>query len=90
MHGIKPAELDAAQAAETWRQFRLITEALGLQLPDPDADIEAPEDIRAIAEERWAARAAKDWAKADELRAKLAELGWGMKDGKEEYKLTKI
>lgn len=88
--GIKPAEMDAAQATELWRQFRLITEALGLQLPDPDADIEVPEDIRAIAEERWAARAAKDWAKADELRAKLAELGWGMKDGKEEYKLNKI
>ena len=88
--GVKPAEMDATQATELWRQFRLITEALGLQLPDPDADIEVPEDIRAIAEERWAARAAKDWAKADELRAKLAELGWGMKDGKEEYKLTKI
>lgn len=88
--GMKPAEMDATQATELWRQFRLITEALGLQLPDPDADIEVPEDIRAIAEERWAARAAKDWAKADELRAKLAELGWGMKDGKEEYKLNKI
>ena len=48
-----------------------------------------PEEIKAIADERWAARLAKDWATADALRGKLAELGWAMKDGKDGYKLTK-
>lgn len=86
---VKPAELSPAEAEATRRAFRFITEALGLELPDPDAQIEVPDDIRAIADERWAARQAKDWAKADELRAKLAELGWAMKDGKTEYRLTK-
>lgn len=86
---VKAAELKPAEAEALRRSFRLITEALGLQLPDPDAQIEVPDDIRAIAEERWAARQEKNWAKADELRAKLAELGWAMKDGKNEYRLTK-
>lgn len=86
---VKPAELSPAEAEATRRAFRFITEALGLELPDSDAQIEVPDDIRAIADERWAARQAKDWAKADELRAKLAELGWAMKDGKTEYRLTK-
>ena len=87
---IKPAELSGEEAKETWYAFRLITEALGLELPDPDADVEVPADIKALADERWAARLAKDWGKADELRGKLAELGWGMKDGKDGYKLTKL
>ena len=48
-----------------------------------------PAAVRAIAEERLAARAAKDWAKSDALRAKLAELGYAVKDSKEGYTLTK-
>ncbi len=90
MKALKPAEMEAEEATATWLGFRLIMEALGLQLPDPDADIEVPEDIRAIAEERWAARRAKDWGKADELRARLADLGWEMKDGRDGYKLNLI
>jgi cysteinyl-tRNA synthetase len=49
-----------------------------------------PAEVTAIAEERWAARAAKDWAKSDELRARLAELGYSVKDSKTGYELTKI
>lgn len=86
---IKHAELSKEEAEAVRRSFRLITEALGLQLPDPDADVEAPEEIRALADERWAARCRKDWAAADALRAQLAELGWAMKDGKDGYQLTK-
>lgn len=88
--GIKPESLSAEEATELRRAFRVITEALGLQLPDPDADIEVPEDIRALADKRWAARCAKDWASADALRAELAQLGWGMKDGRDGYSLTKL
>lgn len=87
--GVKPAGLPQNEASEMWFAFRLIMEALGLQLPDPDADIEVPDDIRAIADERWQARLAKDWATADALRATLADRGWTMKDGKDGYKLAK-
>ncbi len=90
MKSVKPAEMTTDEATATWCSFRLIMEALGLQLPDPDANIEVPADIAAIAGERWAARQAKDWGKADELRGKLATLGWEMKDGRDGYKLNRI
>ena len=48
-----------------------------------------PEEIRTIAEERWAARQNRDWAKSDELRDKLASLGYAVKDSKTGYELTK-
>ena len=49
-----------------------------------------PENIAAIAEERKAARAAKDWQKSDELREKLAGLGYQVKDKKDGYELSKL
>ncbi len=51
---------------------------------------ELPAEVKAIAEARWAARLAKDWAKSDELRGKLTELGYAVKDSKEGYTLTKL
>jgi cysteinyl-tRNA synthetase len=40
-----------------------------------------PQDIQSLIEERQNARAAKDWNKADELRALLKEKGYEIKDG---------
>ena len=51
---------------------------------------EIPAEVKAVAEERWVARTARDWAKSDELRAKLTELGYAVKDSKEGYELTKL
>ncbi len=87
---IKPRELNAEQATQVWQAFRLITEALGITMSDPDADVQAPEEIRALAEQRWVARAEKDWARSDELRNQLSSLGWAVKDGKDGYQLSKI
>ena len=50
---------------------------------------DVPEEIKAIAEERWQARLNKDWAKSDLLRAALAEKGYAVKDSKTGYELTK-
>ena len=49
-----------------------------------------PADVKAVAEERWTARQNRDWAKSDELRAKLAEMGYAVKDSKTGYELTKM
>ena len=49
-----------------------------------------PEEVKAVAEERWQARLDKNWAKSDELRAKLNELGYAVKDSKTGYELTKL
>jgi len=48
-----------------------------------------PADVKAVAEERWLARTNKDWAKSDELRGKLAEMGYAVKDSKTGYELIK-
>jgi cysteinyl-tRNA synthetase len=50
---------------------------------------DTPAEIKQIAEERWQARLNKDWAKSDELRAKLSELGYTVKDSKTGYELVK-
>jgi len=38
-----------------------------------------------MAEERWQARSAKEWAESDRLRDELSEAGWLVQDGKEGY-----
>ena len=42
--------------------------------------MEVTPEIAALLEQRAAARAAKDWAKSDEIRDRLAVLGVGVKD----------
>jgi cysteinyl-tRNA synthetase len=45
------------------------------------ADSPVPADIKAIVDERAAARAARDFSRADELRDRLAASGWEVVDG---------
>jgi cysteinyl-tRNA synthetase len=42
---------------------------------------EAPPHVVALADQRDAARGAKDWAEADRLRDDLRDLGWEVRDG---------
>ena len=51
-------------------------------------ELEVPAEVKAIAEERFEARKNKDWAKSDELRNKLSELGYNVKDSKDGYELS--
>ncbi len=46
----------------------------------PAAEGGAPEEIEALAAEREEARKAKDWARADELRDRIAEAGYVVED----------
>ena len=46
-----------------------------------DRDAGAPAEITALAEERAAARAARDFAEADRLRDELRARGWEVRDG---------
>jgi cysteinyl-tRNA synthetase len=62
--------------------------ALGLKLDAPIVPkAEAPADIKALAEKRWAAKLAKDFAAADALRKELTAAGWSMLDRKDGYSL---
>ena len=62
---------------------------LALNLLNKGGEQSLPAEITALAEERWQARLAKDWAKSDELRNKLHELGYVVKDGKDGYSIRK-
>jgi cysteinyl-tRNA synthetase len=53
----------------------------------PTAVVEAPEAVRALADQRWAAKAARDFARADALRAEIAQAGWTMLDRKDGFSL---
>ena len=71
-----------------WKGLHLVLAAMGLELPDLEEEVDVPEEIREMAEQRWAARSAKDWAESDRLRDELAAKGWVVKDGKEGYTVT--
>jgi len=65
--------------------------ALGLDLHQAVATKAGPPaEIAALAEKRWAAKQAKDFAAADGLRKELAAAGWSMLDSKTEYKLEPL
>jgi cysteinyl-tRNA synthetase len=71
--------------------FDRVMFALGFDLKAAEAPrAEAPAEIKALAEKRWTARTAKDWAAADALRKELAAAGWNMLDGKDGYKLEPV
>jgi len=62
---------------------------LGLRDWNPVAS-EIPESIRVLLDERAQARAAKNWAKADEIRKMLNTRGWRVEDGNDGQRLTEI
>ncbi len=68
-------EQAAAGAAATAREMAA---TLGLEFETSSDDV--PAEIQALADQRQAARAAKDFAKSDELRDELAAAGWTVED----------
>ncbi len=60
--------------------------ALGLKLFE-HKDVCIPNDIQALAEKRWAAKKARDFSLADQLRDQLKEAGWKSLDTKDGYTL---
>jgi cysteinyl-tRNA synthetase len=85
------AGLTGREAAAALAGFNRVLRALGLALPEEkEESTEAPEDIRTLAETRWQARRAKNWAESDRMRDDLAARGWLVKDGKEAYSLEKL
>jgi cysteinyl-tRNA synthetase len=85
----KVADLTAADAKSTWQGLHFILDALGIELPPVKADevVEAPDEIKALAEQRWTAKQARDFRTADELRKQIELAGWIVKDSKEGYVL---
>jgi cysteinyl-tRNA synthetase len=85
------AEITPAKAAADLVSFDRAIKTLGFDLSVPtETKTDVPAGITAIAEKRWAAKQAKDWAGADALRKELTAAGWSMLDGKDGYKLEPL
>ena len=74
-----------AQAWLSW--WNRINSVLQLQKDESTA---IPPEIAEIVEARRIARAAKEWQKSDELRDKLAALGWEVRDTKDGQTVKRI
>ncbi len=74
---------------------KFIDRLLGLQFIDRAEKLReletvaAPAEIVALADERAAAKARKDWTRADELRAQIDAAGWTIVDTRDGVKLVK-
>ena len=53
------------------------------------AQSDIPDEVKALAEERFNFRKEKNWAKSDELRDRISALGYEIKDAKDGYTVTK-
>ncbi len=87
--GDSKAAAMAKQIRETYALLGFFKKDAKLYVTERAVADDIPADVRAVAEERWAARTARDWAKSDELRATLAEMGYAVKDSKTGYELIK-
>ena len=74
-------EVDGGEAAAA---LAGMLDVVGLgSLTQPDQGVEADSAAQQLMQEREEARAARDFARADELRDELAELGWEVRDSAE-------
>jgi cyanophycinase-like exopeptidase len=64
-------------------------QAWELVLNAPPLEEAPPEHVIALAEQRLAARASKNWSESDRLRDELNAEGWMVQDGKHGYRLVK-
>ncbi len=84
---MEAGQLDESARAQASAGFARVMAALGFELQGPIED-PVPAEIQTLAEKRWQARLAKDWAGSDRLREELAAAGWVMRDGRDGYTLS--
>jgi cysteinyl-tRNA synthetase len=76
------------KAEGKYRTIQKMDEVFGLKLFEKD-EIEIPQEVKKLAEERFNARKNKDWKKSDELREKIKALGFVVNDSSEGYEVKK-
>lgn len=93
----KLAAGDESCREDVW-QIRKTYSLLGIFKKSADAYLEevaaknaqsVPEEVQALARERWQAKQEKNWAVADKLRAEIDALGYTVKDAKDGYTVAK-
>jgi cysteinyl-tRNA synthetase len=77
--------LDAASASAWLDWWKRINTVLDLEA---ETEIPVPSEVAQLAEERQNARQEKNWKRSDELRDRISELGWEVRDTMDGQKLT--
>jgi cysteinyl-tRNA synthetase len=76
----------SASAAKAWLGW---WDRVNTVLQIQAGEIALPSEVAALAEERKRARLAKEWQKSDELRDKIAQMGWEVRDTPTGQKVTR-
>ena len=72
---------EAVSNADKYTTILLFDEVFGLRLAEYEPDVvSVPQEVEQLLDERKKARVEKDWQKSDELRDKIAALGYIVKD----------
>ena len=79
---------EVADPAALLSVFRRMDEVLGVVFFGRAAAAEVPPEVQALVDARAAARAAKNWAESDRLRAEIAAAGWVVKDSRDGQSLS--
>ncbi len=84
--------LTNVQTKQDLQAFAGLTYALGIDLfeNEQNTEIEIPSEIVELAQQRWNAKKDRNFALADELRAKIKEAGWEVFDKKDGFDIKKI
>ena len=78
-------------AADEAANLRALLGVWGIPPPSLEAaPVIVPPEIRALAEARQSARARRDWAEADALRAQLTAAGWALRESADGYDLRPV
>jgi len=72
------SQLTSADIQLALKTLETMDSVLAVCVPDESEGV--PADIQALADERQAARKAKDFARADALRQQISDLGWTVED----------
>ena len=86
---------DTISASTKIALFEFVDDLLGLQFIDRAKKINnlesmtVPDDIQKLADARAAAKASKDWGRADEIRAQIENAGWSIMDTPNGVKIIK-
>ena len=76
----------SAGSAKAWLKW---WDRINKVLAISETESEVPSAVTVLAKAREEARRAKDWKKSDELRDKIAALGWEVRDVKDGYKIAR-
>ena len=85
------AKMNKEQARSMLSALGTLLYTLGLNLFTAcDQDATVPDDILELAKQRWEAKQARDWDKADQLRGTLLAKGWNIEDSKDGFNLSRV